>query len=692
MTETTVHYDREGPIAVLTVDNPPVNALGHALRRDLVAAIDRFEADDAEIAVLVGAGKLFLGGADVSEFGKPPQDPWLPEVVSRVERAAKPVVAAIHGAALGGGMEVALGCHYRVALKGAQLGFPEVGLGILPGAGGTQRAPRLTGTDAALDLITTGKPVDATRAQVIGLVDKMVEGDDPRIAGLAYAGELLEQGATARPISDMPAPAAPTRSWEDWDAELERHYPGRVAERKAAQAVRAACEMSFADGLAEERRLFGELMETRQREALVHAFFLERQVSKLPELKGVEPRPVNAIGVVGGGTMGSGIATSALLSGLPVTLVEQTVEAADKARLTIEKNLDGAVKRGKLSEAKRAGIDLTTTTEYEALSEADVVIEAVFESMDVKRQVFDQLDHVMKDGAVLATNTSYLDVGEIAATTRRPADVIGLHFFSPAHVMKLLEVVVPDGTAPEVTATAFALARRMKKIAVRAGVCDGFIGNRLLSHYRAAANEMVLQGASPYRIDEALEEFGFAMGPFKVADLAGLDIGHATRARKGPQPGVVNPDWDDRLNEMGRLGRKTGRGYYIYDEDSPKGRPDPEVTEIIEAVRAEKGVAPGEFTDTEIVERYLTAMVNEAARIVGEGIARRPLDVDAVLLFGYGFPRWRGGPMTYADHAGLATIRDRVERYAQDNPDFWQVAPLLAELAQSDKQFKDLNR
>ncbi len=690
MTET-VHYDREGQIAVLTVDNPPVNALGHAVRRDLVAAIDRFEADDAEIAVLVGSVKLFLGGADVSEFGKPPRDPWLPEVVSRIERASKPVVAAIHGAALGGGMEVALGCHYRVALEGAKLGFPEVKLGILPGAGGTQRTPRLTGTDAALELVTTGAPVDATRAKVAGLVDRMVEGDDPRIAGLAYAGELLEQGAPARPVCDMPAPEAPARDWETWDDELKRAYPGEVAQQKAARAVRAACEMSFADGLAEERRLFRELMETRQREALVHAFFLERQVSKLPELKGMEPRSVDAVGIVGGGTMGTGIATAVLLSGLPATLVEQSVEAAEAARLAVEKNLDGAVRRGKLSEEVRARIDLTTTTDYEALSEADVVIEAVFESMDVKRQVFDMLDRVMKDGAILATNTSYLDVNKIAAVTRRPADVIGLHFFSPAHVMKLLEVVVADETDPEVVATAFALAKKLNKIAVRSGVCDGFIGNRLLSHYRAAATEMVLQGASPYRIDAALEGFGFAMGPFRVADLAGLDIGHATRARKGPRRGEVNPDWDDRLNEMGRLGRKTGRGYYIYDEESPKGRLDPEVTEIVEGVRSDRGVRAREFGDSEIVERYLTAMVNEAARVVGEGIAKRPLDVDAVLLFGYGFPRWRGGPMMYADHVGLATIRERVERYARDNPDFWQIAPLLADLADNEKQFKDLN-
>lgn len=690
MTEP-VTYERDGDIAFITVDNPPVNALGQAVRAGLMAAFDRFADDaDALIAVLTGAGRLFLGGADISEFGKPPQDPFLPDVINRIESCAKPVVAAIHGAALGGGLEVALGCHYRTALPGTKLGQPEVTLGVLPGAGGTQRLPRLIGVDAALDVITNGKPMDPDRALALGVIDRVGAGT-ARAAGGETARDLLLKDAGPRRLSDMPRPAAPSRSWEEIDANLARVHRGEVGQRKAAEAVRLSTETDFAEGLAGERRLFRDLIDTPQRAALIHAFFLERKVSNLPELKGIAPRDVASVGVVGGGTMGSGIATAALLAGLAVVLVEQQQDAADRARATIGKNLDGAVKRGKMKTAAREAVQLVTTTDYADLRDVDLAVEAVFESMDVKRDVFGQLDAVMKPGAVLATNTSYLDVKEIAQVTSRPADVIGLHFFSPAHVMKLLEVVVPDATAPDVTATAFALAKRLGKIAVRAGVCDGFIGNRMLSHYRAAADEMVMQGATPYQIDSALEDFGFAMGPFKVADLAGLDIGYMTRQRKGVAPGGVNPDWADALHQMGRKGRKTGRGYYIYDDASPQGHPDTEVDDLIRAARDTHGVTPRDFTDAAIVDRYMAAMVNEGARILAEGIARRPLDIDAVKLFGYGFPRFRGGPMTYADQTGLRTIRDRIADYAQENPAFWQVAPLLADLASRDTTFEEMN-
>ena len=684
-----VTYARDGEVAILTIDNPPVNALGYDLRVALVEAFDRFAADhDARIAVLMGAGKLFLGGADISEFGKPPRDPWLPEVIDRIEAQEKPVVAAIHGAALGGGLEVALGCHYRVAMPGTKLGLPEVGLGIMPGAGGTQRAPRLTGSEAAVEFITAGKPASPEKALEMGLIDRIGEGE-VREAGLAFARDLLAEGAGPRPVSDLDAPAAPSGGWDALDADLARKHKGQVAQRHALKAIRAATELPFAEGMKEERRLFNELIETPQREGLIHAFFLERKVSNLPELKGVSPREIGSVGVIGGGTMGAGIATACLLAGLPVTLVETTVEAAERAYNTVAKNLDGAVKRGKMSAEKRAAADLTTTVEYEALSEADAVIEAVFESMEVKLQVFDQLDRVMKDGAVLATNTSYLDIDQIASGTRRPGDVIGLHFFSPAHVMRLLEVVVAERTAPEVTATAFALGKKLGKIAVRAGVCDGFIGNRMLSHYRSAADEMILQGASPFRIDRALEEFGFAMGPMKVADLAGLDIGYMTRQRKGTTPGVVAPVWADRLVEDGHKGRKTGRGFYVYGDEGTTE--NPEIESLIDEARKEAGVTPRDFTDQEIVTRYMDAMINEGARVLGEGIARRPLDVDAVKLFGYGFPRHRGGPMKYADMSGLSAIRDRIRGYAEANPDFWKVAPLLDELADRDGHFDEMN-
>ncbi|ETX29597.1 3-hydroxyacyl-CoA dehydrogenase NAD-binding domain-containing protein [Roseivivax isoporae] len=690
-----VRYDREGDVAFLTIDNPPVNALGHAVRAGLVAAIERFEADDARIAVVLGDGRLFLGGADISEFGKPPRDPWLPEVVNRIEACTKPVVAAIHGAALGGGLEIALGCHYRVALPGTKLGLPEVTLGILPGAGGTQRTPRLTGIARALDMVTTGAPVTPEEALEMGLIDRVGEGD-ARAEGLAYATELMEAGAGPRPVGQLPRPAADADAVAATETRLAKTAKGLVAPQHAARAVAASAEHDIEAGLAEERRLFDELMRTPQREGLIHAFFLERKVSNLPEIKGVAPREIAHAGVIGGGTMGAGIATAALLSGLTVTLVERDAAAAETARGTIGKNLAAAVKRGKLSEPKRDAIlseALKTVTDYGALADADLAIEAVFESMDVKKDVFARLDAVMKPGAVLATNTSYLDIDEIAAMTKRPADVIGLHFFSPAHVMKLLEVVVADKTAPEVTATAFALAKRLRKIAVRAGVCDGFIGNRILSHYRGAADRLVLAGASPYQVDLALTEFGFAMGPYAVADLAGLDIGFMTRERKAAtrDPRDVVPTWADELYHMGRLGQKTGRGYYLYAEGSRMGEPDPEVEALVSRAREAAGVTPRDFTDAEIVRRYMAAMVNEGARVVDEGIAQRPLDVDAVKLFGYGFPRHRGGPMKWADMEGLEALLIDIRSWEKDDPFFWAPAPLLERLVAENRNFDSLN-
>ncbi|WP_173812337.1 3-hydroxyacyl-CoA dehydrogenase NAD-binding domain-containing protein [Limimaricola cinnabarinus] len=691
----TVHFESRGRIAVITVDHAPVNALGRDVRAGLVEAIERFEADAAEIAVIHGAGRLFIGGADISEFGKPPQAPFLPDVVNRIEACTKPVVAAIHGAALGGGLEIALGAHYRVAVPGAQLGLPETKLGVIPGAGGTQRAPRLVGAEAAIEMATTGTPVPAQKAVELGLVDRLGEGE-ALDAGLAYAEELLSQGAAPRPVREIAAPAHDAQMFETRRAVLRKKLRGEVAPLAALDAIEASTKLSFDEGLAEERRQFMKMMETPQRAGLIHAFFIERKVAKLPEIEGVTPRDVSAIGVIGGGTMGAGIATAALLRGLTVTLVERDDEAANRARATIEKNLAAAVKRGKLKEDKRDAIlsdALSCVTSYDALSNADVIVEAVFESMDVKKEVFAELDRVAKQGAVLATNTSYLDIDEIAQATSRPSDVIGLHFFSPAHVMKLLEIVVADKTAPEVTATAFALGKKLGKVSVRAGVCDGFIGNRILSHYRTAADHMILDGASPYQIDKALRDFGFPMGPYQVGDLAGLDIGYMTRQRKAGQRHERDryPGWADTLYEMGRLGQKTQRGYYIYDEESPRGRPDPEVEEIIAKERETQGVTPRDFTDEEIVERYMAAMVNESARVVEEGIAQRPLDVDVTLLYGYGFPRHRGGPMHYADTEGLATIRDRIRGYAAEDDHFWKVAPLLDRLADENSTFASLN-
>ncbi|KUJ80321.1 3-hydroxyacyl-CoA dehydrogenase [Ruegeria marisrubri] len=691
-----IEYERIGDIAVLAANNPPVNALGVDVRRGLLAGVERAEAEGAKAVLIYGKGRTYFAGADIREFGKPPQDPWLPELCARIEASPLLVVSSIHGTALGGGLEVALSTHYRIAVPSAKVGLPEVHLGILPGAGGTQRLPRVAGTEAALDMITSGRHVRADEALKLGVIDRVAEGD-PREIGLAYVQELLDSGAERRPVSEMPAPAP-----VDFDAVYEQVLKkgrGQISPATAVRAVQAACEAeSFDAGMQRERELFMELMNSDQRKGLIHAFFAERAVGKLPELKGVEPRMLHQIGVIGGGTMGAGIATAALLSGLQVVMLEMSPEAAHAAKERIAGNLGGALKRGKLSQAQFDEImenELTLATGYGALSNVDLVIEAVFEDMDVKKQVFTQLDAVCKQGAVLASNTSYLDINEIAAVTKRPQDVLGLHFFSPAHVMKLLEVVVADKTAPEVVATGFALGHRLKKVCVRAGVCDGFIGNRILSTYRTCADHMILDGASPYQIDKALTDFGFAMGPFAVADLAGLDIGWAVRKRKraeGLDPRARDSNYADKLCEAGHFGQKTGKGYYIYEAGKRGGVPNPEVMPLIEAERAEKGITPREFTDEEIVRRYMASMVNEAARVVGEGIARRPLDVDVTLIYGYGFPRYRGGPMKWADLQGLPGLLADIKEWAKEDDYFWQPAPLLEQLVAEGRCFDDLNK
>ena len=691
-----IAYARHGDTAVLTVKNPPVNALSQAVRQGLWEGMYRAEADTGVRAVLiVGEGRAFFAGADIKEFGKPPLDPHLPDLIRRIEGSPLIVVASMHGVSLGGGLEVALGCHYRIAVPSARVGLPEVHLGLIPGAGGTQRLPRLTGVDAALDVMTTGRQIGAAQAHDLGIIDVIKDGD-PAENGLAYAQELLDAGATRRAVSELPLPAP-----IDWDATFDAtlaRSKGQISPAWCVRAIEAAYDGDFEAGMKAERQIFFDLMQTDQRKGMIHAFFSERAVGNLPELKGVAPRQLRQIGVIGGGTMGAGIATAALLSGLRVHLLEMSPEAGEAARGRIENNLSGALKRGKISPDQHAAIlgeALQIVTHYDALAGADLVIEAVFEDMAVKKAVFAELDRVCNPGAVLASNTSYLDINEIAATTSRPADVLGLHFFSPAHVMKLLEVVVADATAPDVAATGFALGKALGKISVRAGVCDGFIGNRILSTYRTCADHMILDGASPYQIDDALEAFGFAMGPFAVADLAGLDIGWAVRKRKraeGIDPRARDAAYADKLCEDGHFGQKTGKGYYDYAA-GPKARvPNPDVMPLIEAERAAQGITPRDFEDDEIVRRYMASMVNEAAKVVGEGIARRPLDVDMTLLFGYGFPRYRGGPLKWADIVGLDDLLIDIKRYAEDDPYFWDPAPLLEKLVAEGRTFDDLNK
>ncbi|EKE45476.1 peroxisomal bifunctional enzyme [Oceaniovalibus guishaninsula JLT2003] len=696
--QSPVQYRRDGDIAVIEVDNPPVNALSAAVRKGLAEAMTRLAGDaGARAAVICCKGRTFIAGADISEFGKPPVEPYLPDLIGQIEGAAKPVIAALHGTVLGGGLEVALGAHGRIALPGTRMGLPEVTLGLLPGAGGTQRLPRAVGVEAALDLVTSGRQISADEALKLGLIDTLAEGDDPRAAGLAEARRWLDEGRAPRRLSETAAPDADPQTLDRWRARVAKSARGQVAPLRALDVVADGLAMPFADGMAMERQAFMDLMRTPERAAMIHAFFAERRAAQQDDLAGVKPRKVDRIGVIGGGTMGQGIAASALMAGLDVTLVERDDAAAEKARGGIGKMLDGAARRGKIAQDAPAALmdgSFRAVTRYDALAQADLVIEAVFENMEVKQDVFRTLDGICRPGAVLATNTSYLDVNRIADATARPQDVIGLHFFSPAHVMRLLEIVVADRTAPEVAATAFALAKRMGKIGVRSGVCDGFIGNRMLSTYRAAADHMVLDGASPYDIDRAMVAFGFPMGPYQVGDLAGLDIGHATRQRKAAtrDPRERVPVFADRLVEAGRLGRKTGRGYYIYDDETPAGRPDPEVEPMLDGIRADLGIAPRQFSDEEIQSRYMAAMVNEGARILDEGIAARASDIDVVLLHGYGFPRWKGGPMHWADAQGLDRIADDIARYAEHDAYFWQIAPLLADLAARGGRFADLNQ
>ncbi|WP_312792628.1 3-hydroxyacyl-CoA dehydrogenase NAD-binding domain-containing protein [Diaphorobacter nitroreducens] len=698
-----VQTRREGAVLVVSINNPPVNALGQAVRAGLLAAVEQAEGDAAVRALLiVGEGKAFIAGADIREFGKPPVPPSLPEVCNRLESCGKLVVAAIHGAALGGGLEVALSAHYRLALPAASLGLPEVNLGLLPGAGGTQRAPRLMGVKAAAELMLSGKHLSAKAAAAAGLVDRLVEGTDPVAAGLAYANELLAQGAQPRRTRDLQvanndeAKAAVLAELDALALETAKKTRGLFSPGKIVECVRAAVELPFDEGIAKERALFVECLNSPQRQGLVHAFFAERETAKIPEAQAAAPRHFAKIAIIGGGTMGAGITVAALDAGLTVTMIERDAESIARGQKNVEKVYDGLIAKGRMTAEGKAAIlaRYTPSTRYDDIADVDLVIEAVFEDLEVKKAVFKELDRVCKPGAVLATNTSYLDIDAIAAATSRPQDVIGLHFFSPANIMKLLEIVVPAKVAPDVVTTAFALAKKMKKVPVRAGVCDGFIGNRILAVYKQAADYLMEDGASPYEIDEAVRGFGFAMGPFQVTDLAGGDIGWATRKRRAatrdPQARYV--EVADRVCERGWFGQKTGRGFYLYPQGARVGQPDPEVLAIVDAERAKKGITPRQFTADEIMRRYMAAMVNEGAKVVQEGIALRPLDVDVTFLSGYGFPRWRGGPMKWADMTGLDKVLADIRAFEKEDPLFWKPAPLLEQLVAEGRNFDSLNK
>ncbi|OGB67168.1 MAG: 3-hydroxyacyl-CoA dehydrogenase [Burkholderiales bacterium RIFCSPLOWO2_12_FULL_64_99] len=687
-------------IALVTLSNPPVNALSAAVRQGLQKAISELNANaDVHAIVITGSGSNFIAGADIREFGLPPQEPLLPEVCNQIEASNKLVIAAIHGAALGGGLEIALAAHYRVAVETAKLGLPEVALGLLPGAGGTQRTPRLIGAQAALDLMLSGRHAGAKEALRMGLIDHIATSNDIAAEGVAYARSLLSDGAPVRRSgeqTDALADSAAQQAAIDAARADVAKKKGLFSPAKIVDCVQAALDQPFTEGLATERELFVQCLNSPQRAGLVHAFFAEREVTKSPETQSSQPRPFQKVGVIGGGTMGAGIAVALLDGGLNVTMIERDDAALALGQSRVAKVYDGLIKKGRLSEEGKAAIltRFNGSTAYDALADADIVVEAVFEDMGVKKAVFAELDRVCKKGAVLATNTSYLDINEIAGSVSRPQDVVGLHFFSPANIMKLLEIVVPAQVSADVVATGFALAKKLKKVPVRAGVCDGFIGNRILAVYRQAADYMMEDGASPFEIDAMVRAFGYPMGPYEMSDLAGGDIGWATRKRRAAtrDPKARYVHIADKLCERGWFGQKTGQGWYVYEAGSRSGKPNPEVDAIVAEERAKAGVTPRSFTREELERRYVAAMVNEGAKVVAEGIALRPLDVDVTLVHGYGFPRYKGGPMKYADLVGLPQILADIQAFAKEDPLFWQPAPLLVQLVAEGKNFDSLNQ
>ncbi|MFC3073758.1 3-hydroxyacyl-CoA dehydrogenase NAD-binding domain-containing protein [Shinella pollutisoli] len=661
----TVTIAREGRIAVVTVDNPPVNALSKALRQALVEAVAALDADAAvEAVVLACAGRTFIAGADVNEFGRPPEPPHLPDVVAAIEAAQKPWVAAIHGSALGGGLEVALGCAWRVAVPSASLGLPEVKLGLVPGAGGTVRLPRLIGPAAAVDLVTGGNPVGAKKAQELGLVDAIIDGD-LSAGAVAFAEEIAGKPAP-QPISARDVVPVEAGFWEAVEKSVAAKAKREAAPLRALASVRNACGTDFASAMAFERATFLDLRGSEQAAALRHVFFAERAAPRPPELAGVSPLPLRSAAVVGGGTMGAGIAAALRDAGLPVVLIERDAAAVERGIANVRSIFDGSVKRGRIAAETAAErmAGLTGSDDYGLLADTDLVIEAVFEDLAVKRAVFEKLSEVCRADAVLATNTSYLDPQAISEGIARPERFLGLHFFSPAHVMKLLEIVPTDKTAPETLATGFSLARLLKKIPVRAGICDGFIGNRILKVTRAQAERLLLSGATPSAVDAALRAFGLPMGPFEAQDLGGLDIAAFQRKAARERGETPFAPVAERLCALNRLGQKTGGGWYDYAPGERTPRPSDAVAAIIAEEAA--GRPQRDWSEAEIADAIVLPMVNEAVRILGEGVALRPADIDLVKIHGYGFPRWRGGPMHHAEAQGLAEVVAVLERLAAE--------------------------
>ncbi len=697
----TVHYELRDDVALLTIDNPPVNPLSSGVRQGLSDGLAQALADDSVKAiVLTGAGRAFIAGADISEFGGAAQGPSLHDCLTAMDDSSKPIVAAINGTAFGGGLEVALCCHYRVIAPAAPVGLPEVKLGLLPGAGGTQRLPRLIGAEKALNFILSGDPIPGPVARELGIVDEVAEGDIVE-ASIAYARNVVAAGGAVRRVRDESDKLAADRDnqelFDNARRDAARKMRKRFAPEMIIQCVEAAVNLGdFDAGMAVEAENFAKCLKHPQREALIHMFFAEREVAKVPDVpKDTPTQEIKSAGVIGCGTMGGGISMSFLNVGIPVTVLEMDEEALDRGIGVIKRNYDIQVQRGRMSEADvdaRMSI-LTGTTNIEDLGQADVIIEAIYENIDVKVETFKKMDAVAKPGAVLASNTSGLDIDKMADATGRPEAVIGLHFFSPANVMRLLEVVRGAKTSKEVIATSMKLGKRLNKVAVLSGNAPGFIGNRMLARYTTQAGEIILQGATPYQVDNVLLQFGMPMGPFQMNDLVGLDLGWRARKLGGmkPEDVPITARVADKLCEMERFGQKTNRGFYIYPEGSRAGQADPEVVDIVEQTSAELGIARREIEDEEVLKRCLYPLINEGARILEDGIAIRPCDIDIVYINGYGFPEVTGGPMFWADQQGLDNILADIKKYqAEYGGEAWEPAPLLERLVAEGKNFASL--
>jgi len=693
---TEVNVELRGDLAIITIDNPPVNALSQPVRSGVAAAMEEVDGNEAVKAVVLAcAGRTFCAGADIREFAKAPLPPLLFEVIARIEASAKPVVAALHGTALGGGFELAMGCHYRVGLPDARVGLPEVTLGLLPGATGTQRLPRLIGAERALDMMISGKPIDAIAAHAAGIVDRLIEEGDLLEGAIAFANELVAEGKGPRRVRDRVVAPVATGFFDDYRKKIERRTRGLMSPEKIIRSVQASIEMPFDEAAAQERALFAECKVSPQSAALRHAFFAERAASKVPGISAeASPRELKRVAVIGAGTMGAGIAYSCLGAGFEVALLDNDDAGLARGRETIVGYYEGGVSRGRVSESDMtAGLArLTTTRDYDVAVDVDLVIEAVFENMAIKEEVFGKLDRVCRPGAILATNTSTLDVDQIAAATCRPEDVIGLHFFSPAHIMRLLEIVRGAATADDVIVTALSLAKRLRKVGVVVGNCFGFVGNRMLYGYGRESQLLPLEGAAPEYIDGVLQEWGMAMGPHAVGDLAGLDVGYKVRQERTDLPD--DPRFyriASLLAEAGRFGQKTGKGTYLYESGSRTPRPDPEVRALIAREAEALGVEQREIGAQEIVERCIYALVVEGARILEEGISPRASDIDVVWIDGYGFPRHRGGPMHYADAIGIENVYEAVCGFRDRfGPLYWDVPKLLEDLGTSGGKFADL--